>query len=271
MRFLLHATKKVKSRSSVKSSRTAAAALGENSTSENTAKSWGQQCSPNCGCVLRFESTLDCNNVITSASYQAKTILTYVENGQRQAHFTTTNQNKPLVKECSCKTLHSLAQTVITHLPGKRVDQVVNSLSGSTSAAVVHASLKTQQLPTTHSSCFHLMQQALVAMLCGYLPKQSVQSYHQYLRQNCATTAAEDEDDMADGYGVDENSGISVRAAMDILDMTYDTATTVEEEEEEQDEQELKSKPKRLTWEDYVDELYHQYDDANGNGVQRSA
>ena len=44
-------------------------------------KAWGQQCSPNCGCTIRFEATLDPHNnhQIVSASYDAKTIVTQVQ------------------------------------------------------------------------------------------------------------------------------------------------------------------------------------------------
>jgi hypothetical protein len=37
-------------------------------------QAWGQQCSPNCGCTVRFETTIDPTDhyQITSASYHAK-------------------------------------------------------------------------------------------------------------------------------------------------------------------------------------------------------
>jgi len=259
MRFLLHATKKTPS--------VARAFQNSQNSSENLVKSWGQQCSPNCGCVVRFESTLDKDNTIISASYQAKTILTFYENGQRHPHYTT-NHTKPLFKECCCNTLHQLAQNIISHIKGRTLDQVVNSLSGGTSPAVVHASLKSQQLPTCHYSCYHLVQQAVVAMTCGYLPKPCPQTYTQYLQQHYASHEYYEEQD---GYGIDENSGsISVIGAVNIFDMAYSSETTVEEEEQKLDEEEQAKKPKKLTWEAYVDELYHQYDDGNGQ-VQRSA
>ena len=263
MRFLLHATKKVKSRS-VKSSGAAllkeAAAAPNNTTNENLIKTWGQQCSPNCGCVVRFESTVDANNTIVSASYQAKKVLTTLDkNGRRQPHYTTNNA-KPLLTECSCSTLHSLGKRVTDHLQGRRLDQVQNALSGI-SAAVVHTSLLTQCLPTSHTHCFHLVQQAVVAMVCGYLPKKPSQSYSQYLYQHYASHNYETQP-----YGVDENSGISV--GVNIFDMAYDGGAAVEEEEQEENPEETpKAKPTMLTWQDYVDELYHQYD----NGVERSA
>lgn len=106
-------------------------------------------------------------------------------------------------------------------------------------------------------------------MICGYIPKApSPQSYRSYLNQHYASL----ENDSEDGYGIDENSGISVSAAVNILDMTYDAVEEEEEEEEEEqrNEDEKEEVPKRMTWEAYVDELYHQHY-SDDSGVQRSA
>lgn len=273
MRFLLHAAKKPKrlARSSVKTT-TARASLqhqGENSNiSENTTsrRQWGQQCSPSCGCVVRFESTVDDTNTIVSATYHAKQLMiSRPQNGQIIQPHVTSHHAKPLLTECNCKTLHRLSQRVVHYIQDKRIDQIQNCLEAT--PAVVHASLKTQELPTSHSHCFHLVQQAVVAMTCGYLPSSKRQkTFSEYLYEHYGPHVYKDTEE--EGYGVDENSGISIgRRAVDIFDMHQQQE---EEEELEEQEEEKCTTVKKWTWETYVDELYHQYDDENG-GIQWSA
>jgi NifU-like protein involved in Fe-S cluster formation len=220
MRFLLHASKKTKS---IKSP----APVPVNSQNI-TRKAWGQQCSPNCGCVIRFESNMDSDGKIVSASYEAKTVLTsFNKNGRLEPQYTT-NHHKPLLGKCGCDTLHHLATGVTQHLSGRRLDQIRNTLGGCSSPAVVHTVLKAQQLSTRDTHCFQVVEHALVGMVCGYLPSLHHVATSSKLRQH------HDED----YFSLEE---ITTKPEPQILKTTT------------------------LTWEAYVDEMYHQYN------VERSA
>ena len=141
MRFLLNAPRHVSKRLS----------NGTTKVKQNTPpqketgglKAWGQQCSPNCGCTIRFEATMDPNNnnQIISANYDAKTIVTQVQkvsHGSGQ-HSTVlkpvrtqprhdSHESRPLVEACKCKTLHGLANTITEVLPKYRLSQAQNQL-----------------------------------------------------------------------------------------------------------------------------------------------
>lgn len=222
MRFLLHASKKVRSRGIKSCAPKVEVAL--NPPKQSTRKAWGQQCSPNCGCVVRFESTIDSDEVIVSASYQAKKVLTSLKGGRLEPHYTS--NHKPLLGKCRCETLHHLATSVTEHLQGRRVDQIRNMLGGRSSPAVMHTCLKTQQLNTRHTHCFQVVEQAVVGMVCGYLPSLHLSKLH---------------------YD-DDSISVDIMAEKKSEPETKDVTT--------------------LTWETYVDELYHQYDE---NDVERSA
>lgn len=114
----------------------------------NEIKAWGQHCSPNCGCTIRFETSLDSStNQILSATYEARTIVTKVEtsnnndgNTHRTGATTTylqpvlthsrkpSHQGRPLIKSCKCDTLHGLAKTITKVLPTYTLPQAQNQL-----------------------------------------------------------------------------------------------------------------------------------------------
>jgi hypothetical protein len=154
-------------------------------------KAWGQQCSPNCGCTIRFEATLDPHNnhQIVSASYDAKTIVTQVQkvplqNGQvstflapvrtmsREHERNSTNSSsngngmngnakngatasRPMTKQCTCKTLHGLARTITQVLPNYSLSQAQNQLEyvgTRSSAAFRYSALKNLNLIQVQTS-----------------------------------------------------------------------------------------------------------------------
>jgi hypothetical protein len=236
MRFLLHASKKIKSIKSKSPATTSPVSVNL----QNTRKAWGQQCSPNCGCIVRFESTIDSNGKIVDASYQAKTVLTSFNNGRLEPQYTTAsscfnNNNKLLLAKCACYTLHHLATSIVTlHLTGRRLDQIRNLLGGGCSSpAVIHTVLKTQQLNTRDTHCFQVVEQAVVGMVCGYLPSL----HHVSTRSKLGHNNNNDED-----YYISSVEEIMAKSEPQIKETTT------------------------LTWEAYVDEMYQQYYD-----VERSA
>jgi len=160
-------------------------------------QAWGQQCSPNCGCAIRFKADIDPENRnrITMATYHAKTIIT-TESKSRDGGVTlrpllTQSRDKggngrPMLKECSCNTLHVLAKSITDTLPQLTLSQAQNQLEFSglrSSTAFRYSVLKSHNLlkkdkkiindeihHEQEGQCFDLVEDALVACLKGYIP-----------------------------------------------------------------------------------------------------
>lgn len=215
MRFLLQVASKpskgLTAPSITTNSATVKAAASTTANANETVKAWGQKCSPNCGCTLRFESELDPtqNNLILSTTYHAKTILTTStknsDNGNGNGNETisldllTTTKGRPIMKKCSCKTLNSLAQKVTETLPGMPLAKAQNTLefTGVRSSTAFrymvlkeHGLLRTNNHHTSSNNgkrsafadimkeiddkegrCYDLVEEALVACLKGYMPQ----------------------------------------------------------------------------------------------------
>jgi hypothetical protein len=138
-------------------------------------KSWGQQCSPNCGCVLRFETTIDQKSKeIVSAHYIAKIVMTkFDKDTKRLEPIYTTRTQRPMVQDCTCPSLHTLAQEVISYLPNKRLDQIQNMNQFSTtrsSPAFRHAVLAEHNLPRSNRHCFDVVEEAFCGVIEGSVP-----------------------------------------------------------------------------------------------------
>lgn len=212
MRFLLNArkvaTKKVQ-RVVQKNSAAQALAVGVGTESYSNSyndehveseqvKAWGQHCSPNCGCAVRFEATIDhSTNQILSASYEAKTVITHFQSadGDRESTYLKPlladsrrdkkNNGKPLMKSCQCKTLHGLSQRITEVLPQYSLQQAQNQLeyTGNRSSAAFRyiamkklgfndsANSNTDLNSLSYGHCWDLVEDAITACLHGYLPK----------------------------------------------------------------------------------------------------
>jgi hypothetical protein len=158
MRFLLNAPKtpslqqRVKSRIKNRLSKEQTNVRNPVLKESTAIKAWGQQCSPHCGCTVRFEATIDPkdSNKIVFATYDAKTVVTHVQqvqmqNGQvshllspvrtlsnddstKSAGGARRSASRPLTKQCKCNTLHSLAHTITEILPNYSLSQAQNQL-----------------------------------------------------------------------------------------------------------------------------------------------
>lgn len=157
---------------------------GANSSnsSANIVQSWGQQCSPNCGCVVRFEATLNPEtNQFTSASYHAKSVVVSQSKGDEETGegsklepAMTLRTNRPMFKECSCQSLHALASKVTDYLPNRNALAVSSGMEFAgvrSSPAFRHTALEKQGLSTTDTHCFDVVEEALTAMIKGHMPK----------------------------------------------------------------------------------------------------
>jgi hypothetical protein len=163
-------------------------------------KSWGQQCSPNCGCVVRFETTVDpSTQSIVDAKYHAKSIVSIYKDGRLEP-IRTTRTNKPMLKECECKTLHTLAKEITSFVSNKSLNTVQNLSEFSftrSSPAFRHAVLVENELPRTDTHCFDVVEEAYTALMKGFLPRprRNTSSFDQMLAADFMWNASTDDED----------------------------------------------------------------------------
>jgi hypothetical protein len=225
MRFLLHPPKTtvnqlLKSKKTVPLRTKPSPSSGESSIGSNTndiGRTFGQQCSPNCGCAVRFEATYDLkgDNRILSMSYEAKTLLSTISHSHSDEKSNNskptlkpvyTSNGKPMLKECKCQTVHSLATTITESMSSMKLSQAQNqleflgvrsspafrytvlknhnllnkedeagamimSMKGTQNQQQVKSSVEEKIFNVKEGHCFDLVEDALVACLNGYMPK----------------------------------------------------------------------------------------------------
>lgn len=305
MRFLLYASTKKPSKHW---SKIASAALESSSTfavpqqqqqpqQQPQQQAWGQQCSPQCGCVLRFECTTtstkknESSAIITSAQYHAKRVVTTKHINGHLEPLTAW----PLMVPCTCQTLHTLAQQVVQYMVHQKMTTVQQSTEYTgvrSSLAMQHAVLTAQNLPAKDTTCFDLVEEALIAMTKGYLPNQrsTTMSFPQALAQrytvpvevvSSTKTGTPSTINMesvtrygrslrrsssSQSFGQDESISVTSPRSMSALTM-FDLALM--EEFHLQDKEDSIMNPAAtvppstasMDWESYVDTLYHRDED----------
>eukprot|EP00986_Skeletonema_menzelii_P018787 scaffold26714_cov160-Skeletonema_menzelii.AAC.4 len=183
MRFLLKSSRAAASAArdanKLLSTNNAHNAATEHAAANITGKAWGQHCSPDCGCVLRFELELSNNHVspalsttetVAAATYHAKRVMVTkaTHSSQNDENRTSSSSSstlkplltsepsstsqRPILTPCTCTTLHELAQQVVSHLPGRTMQQLRNDIElgvvGSRSSmAFRHTVLRENVLP----------------------------------------------------------------------------------------------------------------------------
>ncbi len=149
MRFLLYPL-----RAAVRSKRKDVAAASP--------AAWGQQCSPTCGCVVRFEQNQD-----GSLDYTAKKVVT---SGQKVV---LTNKGRPMLTDCNCTSLHRLSNALVDHYQTRDVSCRRSDLefqSIRSSKAFRRTVLQSQGLPLTDGHCFDVVEEAWTAFIKGHIP-----------------------------------------------------------------------------------------------------
>lgn len=154
-------------------------------------RAWGQQCSVNCGCVVRFEASIRHDSLIESVSYVAKQVLTtrtltspakaaksVAETDASSGHLEPllTTKGRPMFQECRCETVHSLSSLIVeelnrTRLPWSTAKNWLEFSSTRSSDSFRTTVLQTHGLPRTHTHCFDVVEEALTALLKGHLPR----------------------------------------------------------------------------------------------------
>lgn len=143
----------------------------------NLTRSWGQQCSATCGCVVRFETKTDNKQRVVDCTYVAKSVVATVdkENGTQLTPVYSTRMRRPMFQECKCQSLHSLAKRVTSYLPNKRWDHIrsMNDFAFTRSSpAFRHSVLSENDLPRTDLHCFDVVEEAFTGMVNGSIPSK---------------------------------------------------------------------------------------------------
>jgi NifU-like protein involved in Fe-S cluster formation len=251
-------------------------------------KSWGQQCSPDCGCVVRFETTVDpVTQTIVDAKYVAKSVVTTIDknNGGMLSPVLTTRTNKPMFQECSCQTVHTLSQQVTSYLPNKRMDQIrgMNDFTFTRSSpAFRHAVLAEHNLPRNDIHCFDVVEEAFTGMINKTIPgrRRFNADFHKLLNAECLEQPfifhysrlnnkyAEEHTKFGGRrqqqgrLGTDKNRlSLSSPKTMSTLRM-FDINAEYWEEEEHAKDSAKNARNRRFDWVSYVDEMYENEESA---------
>jgi hypothetical protein len=186
-------------------------------------KTWGQQCSPNCGCVIRFEAFIDSRekNQIKEVKYVAKRILTRTSVNKDNSTFhlqpiRTYARDKVLVKDCDCKTLHSLSKAIVNNINKFTLDQAQNQLEyeGTRSSPAFRFTalkklnlLKNKDVDGIHSipegKCYDLVEDAITACLQGYIPNPRKETPLSYPKPLHIRSPIEHEKEFIEQGGLD--------------------------------------------------------------------
>lgn len=298
MKFLLHptshrtATHGIRNRGTGHRTKEKVSSLETRPPRESThVQIWGQQCSPSCGCVVRFEATLDpVSNTFTSASYHAKSVLVSAIVNSNKDHTgslqpaRTIRNNRPMFRPCSCDSLHQLASRVTDYLPDKNALTFGSSMEFAgvrSSPAFRHTVLEKQGLPTTDTHCFDVVEEALTAMVKGHMPKPRKQvpfkqalawaSYTEALAESERGNVTDEEQFRIDmsAFRMTPPRAMSALRLMDVnaryspfgfadKDSWEDNTTTGGSSRYGRKKESRATKSKSYDWVSYVDELYEQ-------------
>ena len=182
-------------------------------------KSWGQQCSPNCGCIVRYETVIDeATDRIVDAVYHAKTVLSTSsgkDDGglvpqltQRSGTSTSsTTRGRPILTECRCPTLHHLSNRITTYLKDRPFQQIYNTAEFSSvrsSPSFRRAVLAVNGLGRGSTGCYDLVEEAFVACIKGFMPKPRLSAHvppQHYYGDRRRDEDDDDENDDDEGQG----------------------------------------------------------------------
>jgi len=130
--------------------------------SEGSRKVFGQQYSPQCNSVLRFEAILNDEDKVESATYYVKRIARFI----KCEH---TKKTQPLFVECTCPEIHKLSKQVVAHLIGKSFSKTLRNMveltSTRSSPAFRHTVMEKYGLNPSDQSSYDLVEQTLTSMV----------------------------------------------------------------------------------------------------------
>jgi hypothetical protein len=193
-------------------------------------KKWGQQCGVSCGCVVRFEIDLDDRDRVVSAEYTAQRILmatatsrTYQQqqkdsnNLKRLQPLLTNRTGRMQYQPSNCKALHRLSACAVNYFVNRPLWQIMNyhefqhsrsseafrqavltaqnlnpsdTQTNNVRSAEAHLNKKRNSQPVNHNHCFDLVEDAITALLKGYVPPPRNRDHQltQYLNENSGSS-----------------------------------------------------------------------------------
>jgi len=244
--------------------------------------------------VVRFEATLDpSTNKFTSASYQAKAVVVFQTKHDESGNINlrpakTLRNNRLMLQPCQCESLHALASQVTHYLPNRNALAFRSSMEFSgirSSPAFRHTALARQGLSTKNTHCFDVVEEALTAMVKGYMPKSrpQISIKEAYASTSTASlsplnfTRERGDLEAEDAFRIDMSTFMKPArkmSALRMLDMANSYSPFAKSIPEYKQSRYSSSSRKndletnkRLDWVTYVDELYEKYDDM----MQKSA
>ena len=134
------------------------------STTGGSRKVFGQQYSPQCSSVLRFEALLNEEDKVESATYFVKRIARFIRcNNSKQ-------DTQPLFVECTCPSIHKLSKQVVAQLIGKSFSRTLRNMIEFTSTrsnpAFRHTVMEKYGLDSSSdNSSYDLVEQTLISMI----------------------------------------------------------------------------------------------------------
>lgn len=253
--------------------------IGSSNFEKNdTTRLWGQQCSPNCGCVVRFEAVVDDSSSynngqsILSAVYRAKQIVTVPQRRHQQQRSDSsspvpplqavlTSKGRPMMKECKCQTVHQLSEAVCDFMKGKNLQTFKSTqlefASNRSSVSFQKAVLQEQQLPANTTHCFDVVEEALTAMCKGYLPKPRRAT----IPLTIQAKEEEEEDRRRQEYIEKEGGMDHISAAFSNLHNTAVPLNSYDGDDEDEDSMLPFGRVWKNDWETYVDAMNYQEKD----------
>jgi len=153
---------------------------------------------------LRFEANINDEGRVQAATYHAKTLVCKGTSRKLEPQLTLSSKRQnqqPMFVECTCSTLHTLAQQVVAHLPNKSIDKdlrnQVEFTGNRSSLAFQHTVLQKFQSPPDHSSCLDLVEDALTSMIRWHMPapRKSNANFSQYIHDHFQPLAEQAVDD----------------------------------------------------------------------------
>jgi len=249
-------------------------------------KAWGQQCSPNCGCTIRFETELNESRHILSASYSAKMFISTKQKTDNGLEFLQpvltyqgrNSERRPIVKDCTCKTVHVLSQHIVDVLPTLSLSQAQNQLefAGIRSSTTFRDQvLKRHKLLNSNShegkQCFDLVEEALTACLKGYMPRSRNSKTEAISKSSNPASGSNDLDPLRFAQAAKKRNSLfyqysnsnsydnaSSMIPFNYLNADYDEPSTGTLVGIEQDIKSLEEEVhiKEMDWVSYIDEKY---------------
>jgi hypothetical protein len=170
-----------------------------------------------------------------------------------------------MMKDCKCKTIHTLANDIISYVTSRNLDSVRNMSEFSStrsSPAFRHAVLVENQLPRTDTHCFDVLEEAYTAMIKGFMPRgrRSKSTFDKILAEDYLWIPMADEDShlepeprrtSAMAPGPLSMSSLRSVSALSMFDIN---AEYHENEECQRQEQEERRTLRSLDWLSFVDE-----------------